>query len=62
MVLTQDKQMSSLPQRFPNLFTLRVELQRLPERVGGTIVVLDIEKKSIPRREVYTSGENESDC
>jgi hypothetical protein len=39
--------MSSLPQRFPNLFTLRVQLQRLPERISGTLVVLHIEKISI---------------
>jgi hypothetical protein len=39
--------MPSLPQRFPNLFTLRVQLQRLPERISGTLVVLHIEKISI---------------
>jgi hypothetical protein len=53
MVITQDKQMSSLPQRFPNLFTLRVELQRLPERVSGTLVVMDIEKNINTTRRRY---------
>ena len=42
--------MSSLPQRFLNLFALRVELQRLPERVNGALVGLrNNETISIPR-------------
>jgi hypothetical protein len=53
--------MLSLPQRFHNLFILRVQLQCLPECISSAIVVLDIEKISIPRGEVYTSGGNESD-
>ena len=53
---------SSLPRRFLNLFALRVELQRHPERVGSTLEVLHVENISIPREEVYTSGENGFDC
>lgn len=54
--------MSPLPQGFPNLFAPGVQLHCLPECVSGAIVVLDIEKISIPRGEVYTSGENGSNC
>jgi hypothetical protein len=54
--------MSPLPQGFPNLFAPGVQLHCLPERVSGAIVVLDIEKISVPRGEIYTSGENGSNC
>lgn len=55
--------MSTLPQRFLNLFTLRVELQRLPERLSGALVVLrTMRQYQCHQREVYTSGEDEFDC
>jgi hypothetical protein len=55
--------MSSLPQRFPNLLTLRVELQRLPERVSCAFIVLVILREyQYHEREIYTSGKNEFDC